>query len=243
LIDSVLPELAPLRSCIAGQGRPDVWSHTVAAIARTTTSPRLPASFALRPPAQRRLLRWALLLHDIAKPETLVVSGDGKPTFHGHEVLGARRAESLLRRLILPRAERRRICRLIRFHLRPGHLADSGAPPRGMRRLVREAGDDLPLLVLHSAADARASGTPDAAARWRRLRAVLHELLELGRARRDLPAEPLLDGKQVMSLLNIGPGPEVGRFLERLRERQEAGTIRTREEALAALRRMARAGG
>ena len=50
-----------------------------------------------------RLLRWALLLHDISKPETFAVREDGRPTFHGHEVLGVRRSETLLLRLRMPR--------------------------------------------------------------------------------------------------------------------------------------------
>ena len=69
----------------------------------------------------------------------------------------------------MAKGERRRICRLVLYHLRPSHLADSGAPARGLRRLVREAGDDLPLLVFHAACDARASNLSNAAARWRRL--------------------------------------------------------------------------
>ena len=62
----------------------------------------------------------------------------------------------LLRRLRLPRAERKRIERLVLNHLRPGHLADAGNPARGVRRLVRDAGRDLPLLVLHAGCDVRA---------------------------------------------------------------------------------------
>ena len=51
---------------------------------------------------ERAVLRWALLLHDVSKPETLQVRADGRPTFHGHEVLGALRAEAVLRRLKTP---------------------------------------------------------------------------------------------------------------------------------------------
>jgi hypothetical protein len=106
-----------------------------------------------------------------------------------------------------------------------------------MRRLVREAGEDLPLLVLHSACDARATHGPGAATRWRRLRAVLNELLELARSRDEvLPA--LIDGRDVMRVLGRGPGPEIGRLLEQIRERQESGELRNREQALAYLKRI-----
>jgi tRNA nucleotidyltransferase/poly(A) polymerase len=237
LLPAVLPELAPLRSCSAGRARPDIWSHTLEAIALTAGRTRLPGAFVLGDPEERRILRWALLLHDISKPDTLAYAEDGKPIFHGHEVLGARDSDTLLRRLKLPRAERRRIARLVLYHLRPSHLADAAAPPRGMRRLVREAHEDLPLLVLHAACDARATRGPGAAARWRRLRAVLIELLDLAR-RRDVPLPALVNGRDVMRALGRGPGPAIGRLLEQIRERQESGELRSRKQALAYLKRI-----
>jgi tRNA nucleotidyltransferase/poly(A) polymerase len=236
--DAVLPELAPMRDCMSGQDRPDVWSHTLDAIELTQGRSRLPGAAVLRDAEERRLLRWSLLLHDISKPETLTFDANGKPAFHGHEGLGAERADDLLQRLKLPRAERRRICRVIRFHLRPSHLADAGAPPRGMRRLVRESGDDLAMLVLHSACDARASGSPDSVRRWRPLSAVLRDLLELQERLRHEPLPRLIDGRDVMRALGVEAGPDVGRALELVRERQEAGEIETRKEALALLRRI-----
>ena len=241
LLGSVLPELVPLQACCAGQDRPDVWRHTLDALARSCRPGRLPGAAVIRDADQRRVLRWALLLHDISKPETLVVPADGRPTFHGHEVRGSRRAAELLERLRLPRRDRRRICRLILCHLRPGHLADAGATPRGLRRLVREAGEDLPLLVLHAACDALASGSPDAEARWRRLRRVLRELVRLGNAREAVAPPPLLDGRELMRVLDLEPGPLVGRLLRRIRERQEEGALRTRDEALAWIRKQLRA--
>ena len=232
LLGSVLPELVPLKDCCAGQDRPDVWRHTLDALARSCRPGRLPGATVVRDAEQRRVLRWALLLHDISKPETLVVRDDGRPTFHGHEVRGSRRAAELLERLRLPRRERRRICRLILYHLRPGHLADAGATPRGLRRLVREVGEDLPLLVLHAACDALASGSPDAETRWRRLRQVLRELVQLGNAREAYRELPLLDGRELMLALGLEPGPLIGRLLRRIRERQEEGALASRDEAV-----------
>jgi poly(A) polymerase len=232
LQEPVLPELTPMRTCLAGAGRPDVWSHTIDAIAMSANRPRLPGASRLRDDDDRRILRWALLLHDICKPDTLAHRSDGRPTFHGHEVLGARRAGALLLRLRTPGNQRRRITRLIRFHLRPSHLADAGAPARGMRRLLREIGADLPLLVSHSACDAAASGAPDARTRWRRLSPVLRSLLALADAAPPAPPPRLVDGRDVMRVLRLRPGVAVGRILERIRDRQDAGTLRTRRQAL-----------
>jgi poly(A) polymerase len=153
------------------------------------------------------VLRWALLLHDISKPQSLGFREDGRPTFHGHEVAGAARAESVLRRLKHPRARIRRVKRLIALHLRPGHLADSGAPARGIRRLVRDAGEDLPLLLAHADADRRGSGGPPDPARVHRLAAVLAALAEQGARARAVAGHPPLRGEDVMQALGIEPGP------------------------------------
>jgi tRNA nucleotidyltransferase/poly(A) polymerase len=237
LLGHALPELIALRTCLAGRDRPDVWRHTLAALASATRPVRLPVE-RLAPDA-RLVLRWSLLLHDIAKPETLARRPDGTPTFHGHEVLGARRTRALLRRLRLPKEPRRRIERLVLLHLRPGHLAEAGAPPRGLRRLVRDAGDDLSLLVLHAAHDARGSGGPDPARRYRRLRRVLLALLRLAAERRARPLPRLIDGRDVVAATGLAPGPEVGRILRGVREAQEDGAVLDRAAALELARRLA----
>jgi poly(A) polymerase len=234
LTDALLPELAGLRSCVAGPDRPDVWTHTLDTleVSRAPGRRRLPGHASVRAPHARRILRWSLLLHDISKPETLAFDADGKPSFHSHEVLGARRAGRLLNRLRAPRADRKRIERLIRLHLRPSLLAENGATPRACRRLVRDAGEDLPILTVHAACDALASGGPPAPARWRNLRRLLASLLELQGALAVVPLPALLRGTDVMEALDLGPGPRVGELLARLRDEQEAGLVRTRREAL-----------
>lgn len=232
--EAVLCELAPLAKCVAGADRPDVWSHTVDAVRASQLPLRgLASGRILRDPDARRVLRWSLLLHDIAKPATFELRSDGRPTFHGHEALGARQADRLLRRLRQPRALRGRVGRLISLHLRPSQLAESGATPRGLRRLVRDAGDDLPLLTLHAACDALASGAPDARTRWPRLRKTLLQLLVLEATTTQRVLAPLIDGHELMDALHLAPGPTVGRLLDALREAQQLGEIATREAALA----------
>jgi poly(A) polymerase len=233
ILGAVVPELVPARRCAAGKGRPNVWRHTVDAIRRSERPGRLPGAVVLADPQSLRLLRWALLLHDIAKPDTLSRGSDGRPTFHGHEAKGSRRADAVLRRLRFPKQLRLRVARVVLLHLRPHHLADAGAPPRGLGRLVRDAGDDLPVLVAHAALDALASGAPDARARWRRLRPVLLDLLARHRAAREAPRPPLVGGHDVMKLLGIGPGPEVGKLIAEVRDLQDQGALGSRDDALA----------
>ncbi len=207
ILDAVIPEIEPMRACPAGRDRPDVWTHTLGALALAARPGRIPGAGAGREREASGVLRWALLLHDVSKPDTVRLASGGRPTFHGHEALGAELAERILRRLRLPAASRKRSVRLVLFHLRPHHLAEVGAPARGMRRLVRESGMDLPLLVLHAACDAKASGAKDAAKRWRRLRPVLLELLAIHGRSIDRPLPCLVTGDDVMAVRGIPPVP------------------------------------
>ncbi len=237
-----LPELEPLRGCPAGGDRSDTWSHTLEAIAWSTKARRWPGGKALADARAHLGLRWALLLHDVAKPRTLSWSAEGRPRFHGHEILGARMAREILKRLRQRRELVRDVTWLVAAHLRPHHLADAGAPARGLRRLVREAGARLPLLLLHAACDARALGGPADRRRWRRLQGVLRQLEALDEARKRQPLPRLVSGEDVMRLLRLDPGPQVGRVLEEIQELHEEGRLSSREEALAYLERRARAG-
>lgn len=231
LLKPVLPELLPLRDCPAGAGRADVWRHTLEAISRSESAGRLPGAEALGERSALLALRWALLLHDIAKPDTLAYR-NGHATFHGHDALGARRADRLLRRLSAPRALRRRVSRIVALHLRPSLLVEAGASLRALRRLAREAGEDLPLLLVHAACDALGSGAARGRAAWKRLRGVLLELARLGREALSEPAARLVSGHDVMRLLGIEEGPRVGAILDEIRELQAGGVVLTREQAL-----------
>lgn len=231
ILGPVLPELLPLKECPAGAGRADVWRHTLDAISRSECPGRLPGAEALGEKGALLALRWALLLHDIAKPDTLAYR-KGRATFHGHDALGARRAERLLRRLSAPRALRRRVSRIVALHLRPSLLAEAGASPRALRRLARDAGEDLPLLLVHAACDALGSGAQTGRAAWRRLRTVLLELARIGRRAGAEPAAKLVSGHDVMRVLGIEEGPEVGAILDEIRGMQAGGDLLTREQAL-----------
>jgi len=227
-----------LRECVAGRERPDVWTHTLKTIEISATRPRLPCYGTVRRRNELPLLRWTLLLHDIAKPATFARMPSGKPTFHGHEEIGATMADKLLGRLRFDSASRRRIKQLIRWHLRPGHLADAGAPMRGMRRLAREAGDDLPLLCLHAACDAQGSGGLDTGARWRRMSRVLRALPQIQSRLRAIPSEPLLSGADVLRVTGLAPGPKVGALLRELADARDDGLVSDRRQALAFVKRI-----
>lgn len=261
LLRYVLPELEPLRGLVQNRYHHlDAFQHTLAAV-EAADDPRalarglLPLAFAedplVPPPAgvramtfeRTRLLRWSLLLHDTGKAETRTLGDDGDYHFYLHDQVSARIARSAMRRLRASRAETGAIERLVFLHLRISIPASGSVSPRALRRVVRDAGSLTPLLALHSLADKAASQGVAHARTMTRLRRAGRELLEAWRldAERRASGPPLVTGRDVMQVLGIPPGPEVGRRLEEIAELRGSGALTTRDEALRHL--ASRAGG
>ena len=227
LADGFLPELPALSlEQDPVQRHKDVLRHTYAVVEGTEPRPRL---------------RLAALLHDIGKPATRQITPEGV-SFHHHEVVGARMARERLTELRYPSATIDEVCTLIELHLR-FHGYGEGWTDAAVRRYVRDAGpllDDLNQLT-------RADVTTRNAKRAERFRALQDELEERIAAlaeRENLEAmRPPLDGREVMDLLGLEPGPAVGEALAYLlEERLERGPI-SREDGEELLRAWARERG
>ncbi len=153
-------------------------------------------------------VRMAALLHDIAKPE--VKEGEGEEaTFYNHEVVGARQADKILKRLKFSNKDRKKIVKLVRYHLfyyNVGEVSESS-----VRRLVRNVGkENIDDLIKVRKADRIGSGVPKAEPyKLRHLQYVIEKV-----SRDPISTEMLeVDGKDVMEIAEIDPGPEVGFIL------------------------------
>jgi len=182
-----------------------------------------------------RMLRLAALLHDVAKPETRRVVR-GRVRFFEHDVRGAERARAIAERLRLPGRAVSLVERLVRHHLRPMHLAQSGEiTERARYRFFRDLAEDsrdLLLLVIVDAAAVTGVSPLDA---WRGSWVVRDLMAGWQEQREAVAAPPLLRGEDVMARFGLAPGPAVGALLSRSREAQALGLVRTRDEALAYL--------
>jgi poly(A) polymerase len=192
LAEFSLPDLLGLRGMEQEAGRhKDVFNHTLQVLDRT-------------PP--RLALRWAALLHDIAKPATKRVD-NGKVSFHGHDHKGARMARRILSELHQPGELSDRVSGLVGLHLRANSYAGAWTDS-AVRRFVREVGDELleDLLAL-----SRADVTTG---RVERRTAIARSVAELEKRITELRAEEdiarlssPLDGLELMQLFGRGPGP------------------------------------
>jgi poly(A) polymerase len=179
------------------------------------------------------VLRLAALLHDVGKPKTRSITPEGVQ-FHHHEVVGARMAEDILRRLRYPSPIVNDVRRLIELHLR-FHGYGEGWTDSAVRRYVRDAGPLLDKLNQLTRADVT-TGNRFKAKQFQALMDDLEERIATLAEEENLEAmRPALDGRQIMEHLRLEPGPLVGRARDFLMEqRLERGPV-TEEEAYALL--------
>ena len=189
------------------------------------------------------LLRFAAMLHDVGKPQHRAVTEDGHITFHGHERLCAEMTRAILTRLRFSAQEVQWVTAIVAAHMRPGFLVKAGhdAPVtrRAMYRFFRDTGEVAVDVLIFALADHLAArGTTLPVGDWPDELAFVHTMLEhYFRKPAEVASPPqLVTGRDVMSLLGLSPGPQVGQLLEAVREAQAAGQVRTRDEALEFLR-------
>jgi poly(A) polymerase len=203
LAEFSLPDLPKLRGMLHEQGRhKDVFTHTLQVLDRT-------------PP--RLALRWAALLHDIAKPATKRVE-NGKVTFHGHDHKGERMARRIMSDLHQPSEVIDSVGRLVGLHLR-ANAYEGAWTDSAVRRFVLEVGDALiEDLLLLSRADVT-TGRVERRATIARSVAELERRIQELRAHEDIAriSSPL-DGADLMRAFERGPGPWIQPIKDQLRE-------------------------
>lgn len=225
LLDVYLPELARARG--VGQGgfhHLDVLEHSTEALRQLL----------LGFPEADLALRWATLLHDVGKPDTKTFDESGRYYhFYGHDRLGAELTQTLLMRLRQPSRLVERSSALVRRHMLP--LPKSA---REARRFVHRRRELLPDLLKLMIADREAARGPMSSEASRRgYRMALSRVLAI--MNEPPPKAPLLDGRAVMELLELPPGPRIGEAVRFLREAEAVGDVSTEEEAVRALKHYA----
>ena len=205
IADHVLPEVSGLQLELDEHHRhKDVYQHSLTVLEQAIA---LEKARGHQPDIINRL---AALLHDIGKPATRRFERGGV-TFHHHDVVGAKLVKKRLRELSYPTAVVKAVARLIDLHLRFHGYSDGEWTDSAVRRYVRDAGDQLERLHILTRADC----TTRNQARATRLRRACEELewrIDELAAQEELQAlRPHLDGQQIMAVLDISPGPVVGK--------------------------------
>jgi poly(A) polymerase len=223
-----LPELSRLKETVDEHGRhKDVYAHTLIVLEQ---------AIALEPDGPDLVLRLAALLHDIGKPKTKSIEPDGKVSFHYHDVVGAAMARQRLAALRYPREVVEDVSRLVELHLRFHGYSGGTWTDAAVRRYVRDAGPLLDRLHRLTRSDCTTRNARKARALASAYDSLEARIAELS-AQEDLEKiRPDLDGNQIMALLDIPPGPLVGKAYQHLLGlRMENGPM-DYDDAVAALR-------
>jgi len=185
-------------------------------------------------------LRWASILHDIAKPATKRFDKEVGWTFHGHEDKGARMVPGIFRRLKLPMNEKMLfVQKLVRLHLRPIALVKE-VSDSAIRRLLFEAGDDVEGLMKLCRADITSKNNDKVAKYLRNFEQVEKKMIDLEARDQVRNFQPPISGDEIIKLFNIVPGPIIGEIKEEIKEAILEGVIRNdRQEAYELLLRIA----
>ena len=179
--------------------------------------------------------RFAALMHDVGKPKTRRFAEDNVVTFHHHDVVGAKLTRKRMQALKFSNDQIDEVAKLVELHLRFHGYGSGEWTDSAVRRYVRDAGDQLERLHVLTRADCTTRNKRKADSLRRTYDDLEARIAQLSEAEEMASIRPDLDGNQIMEILGIGPGREVGQAYRHLLELRLDNGPMSQEQARAAL--------
>ena len=209
LLPFVFPSLVDLKGVEIkeGKGHKDNFNHTLQVV----------DNVALR--SDNEWLRWAALMHDIAKPVTKKYDPRLGWTFHSHNFVGQKMILPIFREMKLPLNEKMKyVAKLVGLHMRPQSVGDEGVTDSGVRRLITEAGQDLDDLMLLAESDITSKKPEKVKYQLEGFKKLRKRIVEINDADALRNWKNPINGREIMERLNLPEGPEVARLKDIVKE-------------------------